>query len=70
MTYLSLVENCPHAVKELEGRDHLALDECAREHGCGSPPASAYGHLPEPGLEGVPAAIADHLVHGWVRDGL
>ncbi len=67
VAYLSLIENGSDTVEQLEGRDHLALDECAREHCCGSPPTGAYGHLPEPGLKWVAAAVADHLVHGWVR---
>jgi hypothetical protein len=49
--YLTLEEDGPHTVEQLERRDDVALHQHTRTQRCRHPPASAHGHLVEPLLK-------------------
>jgi len=61
-TYLTLEENRPDAVEQLERRDDVTL----HQHTCAQrgrhPPASAYGHFVEPLLERKASDPSHHAI--------
>lgn len=62
-SYLSVVKYRSVAVEELKGVYDLTLHQGAGDDGCGGPPSSANGHLPEPLFQWEAVAFSHHSVH-------